>query len=60
MMPKDKPKTCIFYIGVDYSHTDLSGDGTCIDAFTPNGKYHTCKDVIAEGKCSKHRTTPYD
>lgn len=53
-----KPKTCIKYLGVDYNHDDLSGDGDCLDVFDPEGNLAKCRDTIRNGRCPKKRPSP--
>ena len=56
-----KQKTCILYyaFGVTTHEriADILGDGTCLDLFTPDGGYKSCREAIAALKCPKKRTT---
>jgi len=53
-----KPQMCILYLGVNYDHTDISGDGGCLDFLDTEGKCLPCKDAIAKGYCPKKVKTP--
>lgn len=53
-----KQRMCIFYVGVDYDHSDISGNGDCLDALDANGNITPCRKTIIAGNCSKKRLTP--
>ena len=56
-----KQKTCILYYGFEVTIperiADISGDGTCLDLFTPDGGYKSCREAIAALTCPKKRKT---
>jgi len=54
------PQMCILYFGVNCDHTDISGDGVCLDFLDIEGKCLPCKDIIAKGYCTKKRKTPIE
>ena len=53
-----EPKMCIFYVGVNYDHNDMSGNGHCLDNTDSEGKWILCSTTIADGRCSKKRKSP--
>jgi len=55
-----KPQMCILYLGVNYDHSDISGDGSCLDYRDSDAKCLPCKDAIAKGHCPKKRKTPIE
>ena len=52
------PQMCILYLGVNYDHNDISGDGKCLDAMDAEGKCLPCREVIQKKQCHKGKTTP--
>lgn len=54
------PQMCILYLGVNYDHNDISGDGGCLDFLDTEGKCLPCKDAIAKNHCPKKRKTPIE
>lgn len=54
------PRMCILYLGVNYDHTDISGDGNCLDYHDPQGNCLPCKEAIANGYCPKKVKTPVE
>lgn len=53
-----KPRMCFYYLGVNFNHDDLSGDGKCLGYLDSAGTAQPCRKAIEEGHCPKKRTTP--
>jgi len=51
-------KMCIYYVGVNYDHGDMTGDGGCLDFFDSDGLIQPCRTAIEKGQCHKNRTSP--
>jgi hypothetical protein len=49
---------CFYYLGVNFNHDDLSGDGKCLGYLDSAGTAQPCRKAIEEGHCPKKRTTP--
>lgn len=54
------PQMCILYLGVNYDHNDISGDGGCLDFLDAEGNCLPCKDAIAKNYCPKKKKTPVE
>jgi hypothetical protein len=57
VMIRMKREVCLFYVGVGYDHSDISGNGGCLGLNTVGLELVACNQAIKENRCPRSRTT---